>query len=67
MAYDEPNTIYVISNERRDAVFDFYKLNIYTGAKKRIALGPDIGDMKGKAIQGYLADSDKQPAWNAYR
>ena len=61
MAYDEPNTIYVISNERRDAVFDFYKLNIYTGAKKRIALGPDIGDMKGKAIQGYLAGTDKQP------
>ena len=59
--YSDPSNIYVITNERRDVIFDFYKLNIYNGVKKRIALGLDVGDMKGKAILGYLADTDNQP------
>ena len=60
-AYDDPSNIYVITNERRDMIFDFYKLNIYNGVKKRIALGLDIGDMKGKAILGYLGGDNKLP------
>ena len=60
-AYDDPSNIYVITNERRDMIFDFYKLNVYNGVKKRIALGLDIGDMKGKAILGYLGGENKKP------
>ena len=41
MAYDDPNYIYVLNNGRRDRVFDYYKLNVYTGSKKlTIAFGP---------------------------
>ena len=54
--FDDPNHIYVINNERRDMIWDYYRLNVYTGKKTRIALGPDIGDMKGKAILGSLTD-----------
>tara|TARA_B100000963_G_scaffold59841_1_gene47809 strand:- start:1092 stop:3131 length:2040 start_codon:yes stop_codon:yes gene_type:complete len=56
--FDDPNHVYVISNERRQMIFDYYKLNINTGKKVRVALGPDIGDMKGKAILGSLTDHE---------
>tara|TARA_B100000575_G_scaffold71703_1_gene55801 strand:- start:1479 stop:3518 length:2040 start_codon:yes stop_codon:yes gene_type:complete len=56
--FDDPNHVYVISNERREMIFDYYRLNINTGKKVRVALGPDIGDMKGKAILGSLTDHE---------
>lgn len=56
--YDDPNHVYVITNERRAVIFDYYRLNIFTGKKTRLAYGPDIGDMKGKAILGALNDHE---------
>ena len=56
--YDDPNHVYVMTNERRSAILDYYKMNIYTGKKTRIALGPDISDMKGKAMLGDLMDPE---------
>ena len=50
--------MYVITNERRAVIFDYYRLNIFTGKKTRLAYGPDIGDMKGKAILGALNDHE---------
>ena len=29
-------------NDRRSSVYDYYKLNINNGSKKRIAIGPDL-------------------------
>ena len=54
--YDDPNHVYVQTNERRQVIFDYYRLNIFTGKKTRIAYGPDIGNMKGKAVLGSLND-----------
>ena len=54
--YDDPNHVYVQTNERRQVIFDYYRLNIFTGKKTRIACGPDIGNMKGKAVLGSLND-----------
>ena len=48
--YDDPNHVYVVTNERRSVIFDYYRLNIFTGKKTRLAYGPDIGDMKGKVL-----------------
>ena len=56
--YDDPNHVYVINNERRNIIWDYYRLNVYTGKKTRIAFGPDIGDMKGKAILGSLTNHE---------
>ena len=56
--YDDPNHVYVINNERRNVIWDYYRLNVYTGKKTRIAFGPDIGDMKGKAILGSLTNHE---------
>ena len=56
--YDDPNHVYVQTNERRQVIFDYYRLNIFTGKKTRIAYGPDIGNMKGKAVLGSLNDSE---------
>ena len=39
---DEPNFVMVKINERRGSVDDYYRLNIFTGAKKKVAQGPDI-------------------------
>ena len=60
-ALDDPKHVYVYNNERRPTIFDFYRLNIYTGVKKRIAMGPDIGDMKGKAFLGSINYPDGTP------
>ena len=54
--YDDPDHVYVQTNERRQVIFDYYRLNIFTGKKTRIAYGPDIGNMKGKAVLGSLND-----------
>ena len=58
--YDDPNHVYVQTNERRQVIFDYYRLNIFTGKKTRIAYGPDIGNMKGKAVLGSLNDSESK-------
>ena len=58
--YDDPNHVYVQTNERRQVIFDYYRLNIFTGKKTRIAYGPDIGNMKGKAILGSLNDFESK-------
>lgn len=39
---DDPKNVMVKINERRGSVDDYYKLNIFTGAKKKVASGPDI-------------------------
>ena len=39
---DEPNYVMVAINDRRGSVEDYYRLNIFTGAKRRVAMGPDI-------------------------
>ncbi len=58
--YDDPNHVYVQTNERRQVIFDYYRLNIFTGKKTRIAYGPDIGNMKGKAVLGSLNDYESK-------
>ena len=47
-----PETVYEMNNTRRPFVYDYYKLNVYTGKKTLVARGPDFGDMKGKATIG---------------
>ena len=61
IALDDPKHIYVFNNSRRDQIFDYYKVNVYSGKRNLIARGPDIGDMKGKAILGQIADPDGYP------
>ena len=39
---DDPKNVMVKINERRGSVDVYYKLNIFTGAKKKVASGPDI-------------------------
>ena len=39
---DEPNYVMVAINDRRGSVEDYYRLNIFTGSKRRVAMGPDI-------------------------
>ena len=39
---DDPKNVMVKINERRGSVDDYYKLNIFTGAKRKVASGPDI-------------------------
>ena len=39
---EEDNFVMVKINERRGTVDDYYKMNIFTGAKKKVASGPDI-------------------------
>ena len=39
---DEENFVMVKINERRGTVDDYYKMNIFTGAKRKVASGPDI-------------------------
>ena len=39
---DEPSYVMVAINDRRGAVEDYYRLNIFTGSKRRVAMGPDI-------------------------
>ena len=58
--YDDPNHVYVQTNERRQVIFDYYRLNIFTGKTTRIAYGPDIGNMKGKAVLGSLNDFESK-------
>ena len=39
---EEDNFVMVKINERRGTVDDYYKMNIFTGAMKKVASGPDI-------------------------
>ena len=39
---DDPKNIMVKINERRGSVDDYYTLNVFTGAKRKVASGPDI-------------------------
>ena len=57
MAYDDPQYIYVQNNKRRPAIYDYYKLDVYTGKMKIIAFGPDS---KGFTL-GSLNHKDGQP------
>ena len=36
------NFVMVKINERRGTVDDYYRMNIFTGAKRKVASGPDI-------------------------
>ena len=59
MDYNDPNHIYVANNSRRSAIFDYYKLNVYTGVKKVIARGPQP---KGTAFTlGSVSHGDGTP------
>ena len=61
IAYDDPEHVYILNNDRRPYVFDYFKINIYSGKKQTIAYGPAIGNMKGVATLGRLADTDGYP------
>jgi len=39
---EDDDHIMVRVNDRRSAVYDYYKLNVNNGSKKRIAIGPDL-------------------------
>ena len=39
---EDDDHIMVRVNDRRSSVYDYYKLNINNGSKKRIAIGPDL-------------------------
>ena len=45
----DPEHVYEMNNQRRAFVYDYFKLNVYTGKKTLIARGPDMRDMKGIA------------------
>ena len=61
MAYSEPEHVYIYNNERRPFIYDYIKLNVYTGQRQILARGPDIGDMKGVATLGAVNDTDGYP------
>ena len=61
IAYDDPEHIYILNNERRPFIYDYFKLNVYTGKKETIAFGPSIGDMRGVATLGQVTDTDGYP------
>ena len=56
---EEPNHIMISENSRRGSVDDYYKLNINTGAKKRVANGPDVDD--GEWISNVVVKTDGIP------
>ena len=56
---EEPNHIMISENSRRGSVDDYYKLNINTGAKKRVANGPDVDD--GEWISNVVVRTDGIP------
>ena len=37
---DEPNYVMVAINDRRGAISDYYKMNVFNGSRKRTAMGP---------------------------
>ena len=61
IANDDPEHIYILNNERRPFIYDYFKLNVYTGKKETIAFGPSIGDMRGVATLGQVTDTDGYP------
>lgn len=61
LAFDDPEHIYVLNNERRPFIYDYFRINIYTGKKETIAFGPSIGDMRGVATLGRITDTDGYP------
>ena len=61
LALDDPEHIYIQNNDRRPFVYDYFKINIYSGKKETIAFGPDINNMKGVATLGTLMDTDGYP------
>ena len=52
---DDENNIAIKVNDRRESVYDYYKLNINSGKKVRIANGPDIEN------EAWVADSVESP------
>lgn len=70
---EDDDHIMIRVNDRRSSVFDYYKLNIKNGNKKRIALGPDIE--KGEWISSTLskdgmpfaAVSNYEDRWRLWR
>jgi len=59
MAYDDPRHIYVQNNKRRSAIYDYYKLDVYSGNMKIIAFGPDP-EFTGYTL-GSINHKDGQP------
>ena len=57
---DEDHVI-VSSNERRAFRNDFYKMNIFTGKKKLLAIGFVPNDAKGDRVYGTYRDQDGYP------
>ena len=56
-----PEFIYEMNNTRRPFIFDYFKLNVYTGVRELVARGPDFGNMKGKATLGQSFHPDGTP------
>jgi len=56
-----PEFVYEMNNTRRPFIYDYYRLNVYTGVRKLVARGPDFGDMKGKATLGQSFHPDGTP------
>ena len=57
----DPEHVYEMNNQRRAFVYDYFKLNVYTGKKTLIARGPDMRDMKGIATLGTSMYPDGTP------
>jgi len=56
---DDPTHVMVKINERRGSVDDYYKMNIFTGSKRRVATGPDIN--KEEWLSDVIEKSDGTP------
>ena len=56
---DDPSNVMVKINERRGSVDDYYKMNIFTGSKRRVAMGPDID--KEEWLSNVVEKSDGTP------
>jgi dipeptidyl aminopeptidase/acylaminoacyl peptidase len=58
---DDPNHVIVTSNERRAFRNDVYKLNVFTGVKKLIAIGFVPENAKGDRVYGTYRDKEGYP------
>ena len=59
--YSDPEHVYEMNNQRRPFVYDYFKLNVFTGKRTLIARGPDMRDMKGIATLGTSMHPDGMP------
>ena len=56
---EDKDHVMIKVNDRRGSVDDYYKMNIYNGSKKRVAIGPDIE--KEAWVAGAVEKNDGTP------